>query len=226
MSIKTQILNYKSELPSTVKLVAVSKFKSNEAILEAYNAGQRAFAESRPQELRDKAAALPKDIEWHFIGNLQSNKIKYVAPVAKLVHSVSNEKLLLELANYCTLNNLTLDILIEVSIATDDSKQGFIKSELIELFEKIESDNLFAEKIKHLNIRGLMGMASFTDDQEQIKAEFTTISQLFRDIKSNNYKFLTNFDQLSIGMSGDYKIAIECGATMVRIGTSIFGDRI
>ena len=116
--------------------------------------------------------------------------------------------------------------MIEVSIATDDSKQGFIKSELIELFEKIESDNLFAEKIKHLNIRGLMGMASLTEDQEQIKAEFTTISQLFRDIKSNNYKFLTNFDQLSIGMSGDYKIAIECGATMVRIGTSIFGDRI
>ena len=225
MSIKTQILNYKNELPSTVKLVAVSKFKSNDAILEAYEAGQRAFAESRPQELRDKAASLPKDIEWHFIGNLQSNKIKYVAPVAKLVHSVSNEKILLELADYCSKNCIKLDILIEVFIAKDDTKQGFDSKELIQLFEKISTDRILCDSINSLNIRGLMGMASFTDNADQIREEFTEISQLFNEIKSIDYKFLPNFDQLSIGMSGDYKIAIECGATMVRIGTSIFGER-
>ena len=220
MSIASQILKINGELPSTVKLVAVSKFNPADAIKEAYDAGQRIFGESRPQELKEKVAQLPSDIQWHFIGHLQTNKLKMVLPYVALVHSVDSERLLMEINKYAVKNSLKVNCLLEVFIAQEETKQGFSKDELFELLDKIHQHPL-----EGVDICGLMGMASFVEDDNQIAAEFDQLQGIFNQAKEKYISTLPNFKELSMGMSGDYKIAIERGSTLVRIGTSIFGAR-
>ena len=220
MSIASQILKINGELPSTVKLVAVSKFNPADAIKEAYDAGQRIFGESRPQELKEKVAQLPSDIQWHFIGHLQTNKLKMVLPYVALVHSVDSERLLMEINKYAVRNSLKVNCLLEVFIAQEETKQGFSKDELFELLDRIHQHPL-----EGVDICGLMGMASFVEDDNQIAAEFDQLQGIFNQAKEKYISTFPNFKELSMGMSGDYKIAIERGSTLVRIGTSIFGAR-
>lgn len=220
MGISSEILRLKEELPSTVKLVAVSKFNPAEAIQEAYDAGQRIFAESRPQEMQQKVAVLPDDIQWHFIGHLQTNKLKMVLPYASLVHSVDSERLLCEISKYSVKNCLNVKCLLEVFIAQEETKQGFSEEELFDLLSRFT-----ASPLPGVEICGLMGMASFTDDQEQIKGEFAQLKGIFDHAREKYASTLPNFNELSMGMSGDYKIAVAYGSTMVRIGTTIFGAR-
>ena len=220
MSIAQEIININNELPSTVKLVAVSKFHPAECIEQAYQAGQRIFAESRPQELLAKAEALPKDIEWHFIGHLQTNKLKMVVPYASLIHSVDSRKLLLEINKYAVNKGLKARVLLEMFIAQEESKQGFSKEEILEIVDELSSTPLDG-----IVLCGLMGMASFTDDQKKIRSEFEELAGAFNQIKANYGDKFPEFKELSMGMSNDYPIAIECGSTLVRIGTRIFGSR-
>lgn len=221
MSIRENIIRINKELPPSAKLVAVSKFKPAEDIKEAYLAGQRIFGESRPQELKIKAETLPKDIQWHFIGHLQSNKIKMVIPYVSLIHSVDTAKLLFEIDSYCHKNSLKRDVLLEMHIAKEETKQGFSLDEILSLLDEISSEI----PLTSLNIRGLMAMASFTDNEIEIREEFSSLILAKKIIDEKHYPFLNSFDQLSFGMSNDYPIAVEMGSTMVRIGTAIFGGR-
>jgi pyridoxal phosphate enzyme (YggS family) len=200
--------------------VAVSKFNPAEAIQQAYEAGQRIFGESRPQELFQKVSILPDDIQWHFIGHLQTNKLKMVLPYVALVHSVDSERLLQEINKYALKNNLKVRCLLEVFIAQEESKQGFSKDELFSLLDK-----LHREPMDGVEICGLMGMASFVEDRDQIAAEFDQLKAIFDQAREKYISTLPNFKELSMGMSGDYDIAVEKGSTLVRIGTSIFGAR-
>lgn len=225
MSIKENILQINKELPPSTKLVAVSKFKPVEAVQEAYDAGQRIFAESRPQELKQKVEVLPKDIEWHFIGHLQTNKIKMVVPYTTLIHSIDSERLLVEVGEYARRNNYHPGVLLELHIAQEETKQGFSADEILDLLDRIASDGELRDKLSNISVRGLMAMASFVDDQEQIRSEFSKLLELRDEIVRRNYTFLDSFTELSFGMSGDYHIAASMGSTMVRIGTSIFGSR-
>lgn len=225
MGIKENILKINKELPPSTKLVAVSKFKPVEAIIEAYDAGQMVFAESRPQELKLKAEQLPKDIEWHFIGHLQTNKIKMVVPYATLIHSIDSERLLVEVGEYARKNGYRIGVLLELHIAQEETKQGFSAEEILDLLDRIAADNDLQQKLSQLTFKGLMAMASFVDDEVQIRGEFSKLLELRDEIKRRSYPFLDNFSELSFGMSGDYLIASEMGSTMVRIGTSIFGSR-
>lgn len=225
MSIKENILQINKELPPSTKLVAVSKFKPVEAVQEAYDAGQRIFAESRPQELKQKVEVLPKDIEWHFIGHLQTNKIKLVVPYTTLIHSIDSERLLVEVGEYARRNNYHPGVLLELHIAQEETKQGFSADEILDLLDRIASDGELRDKLSNISVRGLMAMASFVDDQEQIRSEFSKLLELRDEIVRRNYPFLDSFTELSFGMSGDYHIAASMGSTMVRIGTSIFGSR-
>ena len=220
MSISNQITKINNELPSTVKLVAVSKFNPVDAIQEAYNAGQRIFGESRPQELVQKVSQLPDDVQWHFIGHLQTNKLKMVLPYVSLVHSVDSERLLMEIEKYAVKNGLKVKCLLEMFVAQEESKQGFSREELMALLDKLEQNPL-----QGVEICGLMGMASFVEDREQIRREFEELRSTFSEIREKYISAHPNFNELSMGMSGDYRIAIECGSTMVRIGTTIFGAR-
>ena len=220
MSIQAQIIKINNELPSTVKLVAVSKFNPVEAIQEAYEAGQRIFGESRPQELLQKVQELPDDIQWHFIGHLQTNKLKMVLPYASLIHSVDSERLLMEINKYAVKNNLKVRCLLELFVAQEETKQGFSKEELMQLMEKLQQ-----EPLEGVEICGLMGMASFVEDEQQIRGEFAALKESFDQIREKYISTHPNFNELSMGMSGDYKIAVEMGSTMVRIGTTIFGAR-
>ena len=220
MSIQAQIIKINNELPSTVKLVAVSKFNPVEAIQEAYEAGQRIFGESRPQELLQKVQELPDDIQWHFIGHLQTNKLKMVLPYASLIHSVDSERLLMEINKYAVKNNLKVRCLLELFVAQEETKQGFSKEELMQLMEKLQQ-----EPLEGVEICGLMGMASFVEDEQQIRGEFADLKESFDQIREKYISTHPNFNELSMGMSGDYKIAVEMGSTMVRIGTTIFGAR-
>ena len=220
MSIGTQIEILKNELPSTVKLVAVSKFNPVEAIREAYEAGQRIFGESRPQELQQKVALLPDDIKWHFIGHLQTNKLKMVLPYVDLIHSVDSARLLFEIDKYAVKSGLKVRCLLELFVAQEESKQGFSDEELFELLDSLQQNPLHG-----VEICGLMGMASFVDDENQIRGEFRTLKRVYDKVKEKYISTLPQFNELSMGMSGDYRIAIECGSTMVRIGTTIFGAR-
>ena len=220
MSIGTQIEILKNELPSTVKLVAVSKFNPVESIQQAYEAGQRIFGESRPQELQQKVSQLPDDIKWHFIGHLQTNKLKMVLPYADLIHSVDSERLLMEMDKYAVKNGLKVRCLLELFVAQEESKQGFSEEELFALLSNLQQNPL-----RGIEICGLMGMASFVDDENQIRAEFQTLKRVFDKAREKYISTLPHFNELSMGMSGDYKIAVECGSTMVRIGTTIFGAR-
>ena len=220
MSIGTQIEILKNELPSTVKLVAVSKFNPVEAIQQAYDAGQRIFGESRPQELQQKVALLPDDIKWHFIGHLQTNKLKMVLPYVELVHSVDSERLLMEIEKFAVKNGLKVRCLLELFVAQEESKQGFSEEELMALLDSLQQNPL-----QGVEICGLMGMASFVEDENQIRGEFQTLKRVYDKVKEKYISTLPQFNELSMGMSGDYRIAIECGSTMVRIGTTIFGAR-
>lgn len=225
MGIAENILQINKELPPSTKLVAVSKFKPVEAVQEAYDAGQRVFAESRPQELKMKVELLPKDIEWHFIGHLQTNKIKMVVPYAALIHSIDSERLLVEVGEYARKNGYRLGVLLELHIAQEESKQGFSAEEILDLLDRISADKELQDKFSNITFRGLMAMASFVDDEVQIRGEFSKLLALNEKIRKKGYPFLENFSELSFGMSGDYHIAAEMGSTMVRIGTSIFGSR-
>lgn len=220
MSIGTQIEILKNELPSTVKLVAVSKFNPVEAIQQAYEAGQRIFGESRPQELQQKVALLPDDIKWHFIGHLQTNKLKMVLPYVELVHSVDSERLLMEIDKFAVKNGLKVRCLLELFVAQEVSKQGFSEEELMALLDSLQQNPL-----QGVEICGLMGMASFVEDENQIRGEFQTLKRVYDKVREKYISTLPQFNELSMGMSGDYRIAIECGSTMVRIGTTIFGAR-
>ena len=220
MSISSEIERLNKELPSTVKLVAVSKFNPSDAIMEAYQAGQRIFGESRPQELIQKVQELPSDIQWHFIGHLQTNKLKMVLPYAALVHSVDSERLLMEISKYAVKNGLKVRCLLELFVAQEETKQGFSKEELEQLMEKLQQ-----EPLEGVEICGLMGMASFVEDEEQIRGEFAALKETFDQVREKYISTHPNFNELSMGMSGDYRIAVEMGSTMVRIGTTIFGAR-
>ena len=220
MSISSEIERLNKELPSTVKLVAVSKFNPSDAIMEAYQAGQRIFGESRPQELLQKVQELPSDIQWHFIGHLQTNKLKMVLPYAALIHSVDSERLLMEINKYAVKNGLKVKCLLELFVAQEETKQGFSKEELLQLMDKLQQ-----EPLEGVEICGLMGMASFVDDEQQIRGEFAALKQAFDQIREKYISTHPNFNELSMGMSGDYRIAVEMGSSMVRIGTTIFGAR-
>ena len=205
-------------LPDGVKLVAVSKFHPAEAVEEAYNAGQRIFGESRPQEMAAKAKVLPKDIEWVMIGHLQTNKVKMIAPFVSLVASADSERLIEEIEKQAAKNERTIDILLEVHIADEESKSGW---SLSELREYLASGAL--ERMEHIRVRGVMTIATNTDDEAIIRRDFNNIRTIFEELKP---RFGEAFDTLSIGMSDDYPIALEYGSTMVRIGTAIFGQRV
>ena len=214
MPIAAAIRQLKQELPSTVQLVAVSKFKPVEDILEAYHAGQLDFGENRPQEMAAKAQALPADIRWHFIGHLQTNKVKLVVPFATLIHSVDSERLLAEIDKCARALGRTADCLLEIHIAEETTKQGLTPDEALALAHRIG-------EFPAVRLRGVMGMATFTDNEAQIRREFRTL----KDVSERLQAFLPDCSQVSMGMSEDWRIAIEEGTTLVRIGTSIFGKR-
>ncbi|MBR6630942.1 MAG: YggS family pyridoxal phosphate-dependent enzyme [Alistipes sp.] len=218
MNIKERLHRILATLPDGVKLVAVSKFHPAEAVEEAYNAGQRIFGESRPQEMAAKAKLLPKDIEWVMIGHLQTNKVKMIAPFVSLVASVDSERLIEEIEKQAAKNERTIDILLEVHIADEESKSGW---SLSELREYLASGAL--ERMEHIRLRGVMTIATNTDDEAIIRRDFNNIRTIFEELKP---RFGEAFDTLSIGMSDDYPIALEYGSTMVRIGTAIFGHRV
>ena len=221
MSIADNLLKYKKELePENVELIAVSKFNTTDAILEAYEAGQRVFGENIVQELVEKQEALPKDIEWHLIGHLQTNKVKYIAPFIKLIHSVDSLKLLAEINKQAEKNKRTIDCLLQIYIADEDTKFGLDHAELIELLRSEEY-----QAMKNIRIVGLMGIASNNAPEKQTKDEFQELKVLFDGIKVSFFRKEDSFKELSMGMSGDYQLAIEEGTTMVRIGSSIFGAR-
>jgi PLP dependent protein len=219
MSIKENLLQIKSQLPNHVTLVAVSKTKPVADLMEAYDASQRIFGENYVQELVEKHEALPKDIQWHFIGHLQSRKVKLIAPFVSLIHGVDSLKLLHEINKEALKNNRIIDCLLQIFIAEEESKFGLNEKELTEILSSEEFKNL-----KNIKIVGLMGMATFTDNQEQIKKEFQNLKTIFdkvSNLKTENCQLKT----ISMGMSGDYQLAIKCGSNMVRIGSSIFGTR-
>ena len=215
--IASNLERIKSELPSGVKLVAVSKFHPFEAILEAYNEGQRAFGENRPQEFAAKAVQLPQDIEWHFIGHLQTNKLKLVLPYAWLVESIDTLHLLEAVNAWGEKNSKVINVLLEVHIGAEETKQGFSPSEVQAVLQ-------MAREFPFICFCGLMGMASHTDDEEAVRGDFAVIKSLFDECK-NAHPELPAFDLLSIGMSEDWRIAVEYGCTEIRIGTAIFGNR-
>jgi pyridoxal phosphate enzyme (YggS family) len=212
MSVKDNILHLQKHLADNIHLVAVSKTKPNELIIEAYGAGQRIFGENKVQELVEKEESLPKDIEWHMIGHLQTNKVKYIAPFVSLIHAVDSKKLIKEINKRAEQNNRVIPCLLQVHIAQEESKFGLDKDGVIEI---LKTD------FSNVSIVGLMGMATFTDNKNQIRKEFKYLKDIFDELKESQ----PNFSILSMGMSGDYSIAIEEGSNMVRIGSSIFGER-
>ncbi len=220
MSISQNIVQLKASLPANVTLVAVSKFHPAEALKEAYNAGQRVFGESRAQELTAKQKVLPGDIEWHFIGPLQSNKVKDIAPFIHTIHSIDSLKLLQEVNKQAVKNSRMIRVLLEIHVAQEETKHGLTPDECRELLQ-----NEQLAELRSIQICGLMGMATYTDDTTLIEQEFRTLHELFSDLKSIYFKGNDNFAVLSMGMSHDYPIAISQGSTMIRVGTSIFGER-
>ncbi|WP_367753335.1 YggS family pyridoxal phosphate-dependent enzyme [Flavobacterium sp. WC2421] len=219
MDIAANLQSIQSTLPQNVTLVAVSKTKPIPDLMEAYNAGQRIFGENKIQEMAEKWEQMPKDIQWHMIGHVQTNKVKYMASFVSLIHGVDSLKLLQEINKQALKNNRVIDCLLQMHIAEEETKFGLDEEELATLL----SSNDFLE-MKNIRIVGLMGMATFTDNQNQIKKEFIHLNSIFKGLQSQK-DTLPHISILSMGMSGDYKLAIECGSTMVRIGSSIFGGR-
>jgi pyridoxal phosphate enzyme (YggS family) len=218
--IAEKIKEIESSLPENVTLVAVSKTKPVEDVQQAYNAGQRIFGENKVQEMTSKYEVLPKDIQWHLIGHLQTNKVKYIAPYVSLIHSIDSEKLLREVNKEAKKNNRIISCLLQFHIAEEETKFGFSFDEAKEL---IESEAFL--NFQNIQIVGIMGMASFTENEQQIRNEFQTLHDYFQVLKSHYFKFNPDFKEISMGMSGDYKIAIEHGSTMIRVGSTIFGHR-
>lgn len=218
MAIATNLLQIQVTLPEHVTLVAVSKTKPVSDLMEAYEAGQRIFGENKIQEMAEKWEQMPKDIQWHMIGHVQTNKVKFMAPFVTLIHGVESLKLLQEINKQAKNNNRVIDCLLQIHIAQEETKFGLNEEELASIL----SSNEFQE-LKNIRIVGLMGMATFTDNKEQVKKEFNHLKTIFDTIFSTNA--MQHASTLSMGMSGDYQLAIECGSTMIRIGSSIFGGR-
>ena len=218
--ISEQIKSIQESLPEGVRLIAVSKFHPNEAILEAYKAGQRLFGENHVQELTAKHESLPSDIKWHFIGHLQTNKVKYIAPFVSLIHGIDTPKLLKVVDKEGAKAGRVIPCLLQIHIATEETKFGFSREECLEML----SSGIVSE-LQHVQICGLMGMATNTDDEAQIREEFHTLHSLFEELKESYFKDAPTFKELSMGMSDDYPIAIEEGSTLIRVGTKIFGER-
>ena len=216
MSIQENLLKIKSNLPEHVTLVAVSKTKPVSDLMEAYNTGQRIFGENKIQEMADKYAEMPKDIEWHMIGHVQRNKVKYMAEFVSLIHGVESFKLLNEINKQAKKHDRIIDCLLQIKIAEEDSKFGMSASDASTLLQSDE----FSE-LKHINVVGVMGMATFTDNMTQVDNEFKFLKHTFTELKAIN----SELNIISMGMSGDYQLAIDCGSTMVRVGSSIFGTR-
>ena len=212
--IKKRLESFYQELGEDISLVAVSKTKTIEDIMSAYNSGQRLFGENRVQELTDKYSNLPKDIKWNMIGNLQSNKVKYIASFVDLIHSLDSLKLAKEINKQAEKNNRVIDCLVQIKISKEETKHGVSFDNFDEFYKNVKS-------LKFINIAGLMGMASFTDDKNLIKDEFKSISSLYKKLKLVD----KNFKYLSIGMSNDYNLAVNEGGNMIRIGSRIFGER-
>jgi PLP dependent protein len=220
MSIAQNIQDITNLLPEEVTLVAVSKTKPVETLLEAYKAGQRHFGENKVQEMNEKQEALPADIHWHLIGHLQSNKVKFIAPYVHLIHSVDSLKLLQEIDKQAKKNQRIIDCLLQFHIAEEETKFGLSIQEAEELI----SSQAYAE-LKNVRIVGIMGMATFTEDQQQIRKEFRQLKQYFEHIKTKHFASSPYFKEISMGMSSDYLLAIEEGSTLIRVGSSIFGGR-
>ena len=219
IDIKDNLDRFNNAIPDEVLLLAVSKTKPIELLQEAYDAGQRDFGENKVQELRDKHPILPKDIRWHMIGHLQSNKVKYIAPFIYMIHAVDSRKLLEEINKRAAASERTIKVLLQVHIAKEEAKFGFNEKEVYTLFE-----NGTLDTYANISISGLMGMATNTDNKEQVRNEFNGLNKLFKRIQKDFPQF-NEFTELSTGMSNDYTIAIDEGSTMVRIGSSIFGSR-
>jgi pyridoxal phosphate enzyme (YggS family) len=219
-NIAGNIAYLKSQLSSTVKLVAVSKTKPADNIIEAYNSGQRCFGENRVQELLNKKDLLPVDIEWHLIGHLQSNKVKYIVPFITMIQSIDSYKLLVNVNSEALKINRVIDCLLQIHIATEETKFGFSMKELC---ENLQSCNI--SSLRNIRVCGVMGMATFTSDTNQVKKEFRYLRDCFQSLKESYFKSESYFKEISIGMSGDYELAVQEGSTMVRIGSLIFGER-
>lgn len=221
MSIQSNLENIKSTLPENVTLVAVSKTKPVSDLMQAYKGGQRIFGENKIQEMTEKWEQMPKDIQWHMIGHVQTNKVKFMAPFVSLIHGVDSLKLLQEINKQAQKNNRVIDCLLQMHIAEEETKFGLDEKELNDILDFVQNNK---DELQNIRVVGLMGMATFTDNQEQIKKEFThlkTIFDKFQTLNTKNGKLTT----LSMGMSGDYKVAIDCGSNMIRVGSSIFGGR-
>lgn len=216
MSISENIKKFKAEIPSEVTLVAISKTKPNEDLMEAYNAGQRIFGENKIQEMAQKWEDLPKDIKWHMVGHVQRNKVKYMAEFVELIHAVDSLKLLKEINKQAKKHNRLIKCLLQIKIAEEESKYGL---DVAAAKDILQSEEL--RKLPHVKITGLMGMATLTENEDKIKSEFSFLRTTFEAFKQEQ----EDFNTLSMGMSGDYKIALECGSTMIRVGSSIFGER-
>lgn len=221
MDIKENIIKIRKQLPEHVSLIAVSKFHSEDEIMQAYEAGQRSFGENHAQEISKKYADLPKDIQWHFIGHLQTNKVKYIVPFVHMIHSVDSVKLLKEINKEAGKNGRVVNCLLQIHIAEEETKFGFTPEECIDLCRHVNFSDY-----ANVRICGLMGMATNTDDTEEIRKEFKTLKALLSELKETCFSSSAEFKELSMGMSEDYKIAIEEGSTMVRVGSKIFGERI
>ncbi len=218
--IQENLNRIKAQLPDHVTLVAVSKFHPNERLIEAYDAGQRIFGESHEQEMTAKHQSLPADIEWHFIGHLQTNKVKYIAPYVSMIEAVDSMKLLREIEKQAAKHNRVIPVLLELHIAQEATKYGLTLDDCRALLSDGEWRSM-----SHVSIQGLMMMASFTDDEQQIRKEFLTAKTFFDEVKRDYFADDDQFRIRSWGMSDDFPIAVECGSTMVRVGTSIFGHR-
>lgn len=220
MNIKNNINNLRQQIPPGCKLIAVSKTHPVEEIQEAYEAGQRIFGENRVQELTPKFEALPKDIEWHMIGHMQSNKVKYIASFVHLIHSADSYSLLEEINKQALKINRTIACLLQIHIAEEETKFGFSEEEVLSLLQS----HAF-EKLANVAVAGLMGMATFTENREQVRKEFRRLKSFFENLKTRKLPSNVSMKDLSMGMSGDFHIALEEGSTMVRVGSAIFGER-
>jgi len=219
-SLESTYRDIKATIPEEVTLVAVSKTKPASLIQDLYDNGQRIFGENRVQELEEKHQALPKDIQWHLIGHLQRNKVKYIAPFVAMIHSIDSERLLDEVNLQAKKNNRKIKILLQFYIAQEETKFGFDLEEIKELFSRIPT-----ESFDSIEFCGVMGMASFSDDENQVRSEFKKLKLIFDQLKSTYFSNSSSFSEISMGMSGDYLLAIEEGSTMVRVGSSLFGSR-
>jgi PLP dependent protein len=218
---QTNLLQIRQQLPAHVTLVAVSKTKPIPQLMEAYEAGQRIFGENKALEVRDKHEAMPKDIQWHFIGHLQTNKIKYIAPFVSLIHSIDSFKLLLEIDKAAEKCDRTIPCLLQFYIAEEETKFGFDLDEVIQMINSPEF-----KALHHVEIAGVMGMATYTNDNNQIIKEFRHLNSIFHELKGKHFANHPNFKDISMGMTDDFDLAIGEGSTMVRVGSAIFGDRV